>query len=414
MRARGTPKSCQPAPGDQPNGPTTLKKTDRENDIGTTETKDSPSRLRTPSKQETSSRQGKLQRLFGGSKKQSLVMALVSPRNASEHVPETPSVQREAQRRDVGQASALSNHASRTEPRRQPHRMTRTETAGRAAMKRHSMHGNGIAWESRAGYIATPDGKPQRAHYEAVPAPLFSPQPYMETPWANPTPPPMPPRRRSLSATFNPTWSDEQQVPLRDEILRETLGVQDPSAYGADRGSPVQTRRTYAKPTLKPSPDPGSRNRTTQSRTLKCTASAPNLMSPPPASPRPPLPSPTVSLNNAQRPTSARAHSFRSVHDPMPTQAHFSRNMEVATSLSRQSSRESSHGYWRSRSARSFDAAQAGTQPNLRHSYAVYGRHPPVVYRQPRGLQAHDGEGPSYRILHSYNSPAYKYAPVWC
>ncbi|PHH65212.1 hypothetical protein CDD81_3071 [Ophiocordyceps australis] len=87
----------------------------------------------------------------------------------------------------------------------------------------------------------------------------------------------------------------------------------------------------------------------------------------------------------------------------------------IERSMSAVSRRERMHSYQSHPSQlRGFDASRP---PQIRRSHSGTDSYPPVVYRQPlrEGTTRlyRDQQGQSYRILHSYNSPAYRHVPIW-
>ena len=182
---------------------------------------------------------------------------------------------------------------------------------------------------------------------------------------------------------------------------------------GDKSGSP-RLRRTLTKP------EPKKGAPTSESHALKSRASAPVL---------------TESLNIGSDPTSSQSSLNSSKSPPPISMRNRSANSssrqnasqlsstasEVARSVSQKSSRESLDGHQRQLSQkRTQELSTSSKQPQIRHSYGGSSRQTPIVSRQSNSRDRNTGSRPysddhgqQYRILHSYNSPAYRNAPIW-
>lgn len=176
-----------------------------------------------------------------------------------------------------------------------------------------------------------------------------------------------------------------------------------------------QLQRTLTKPNRK-SPAYSS-----ETHTLKSRSSAPDLTDSPTIPPYRTLSQSRLHGSKSPPSTSMKNLSVESSSQQKSSQSKLT-SSEAAPSISQRSSQESLHGHqWHPPQVRTRDPSlAAGKQPQIRHSYGGPSRQPPVVFRQPhfrdrsKGSRPHsDGQGQQYRILHSYNSPAYKNAPIW-
>ncbi|EQK98431.1 hypothetical protein OCS_05855 [Ophiocordyceps sinensis CO18] len=396
------PRLSPSASKDQLAGPsaseTIIRRTTRA-DFGSTATPRS-----SQGKQETPNQQGKLQSFLGSARRQSRVTAFVSPHDIPEHVPAIPFNLEEKLHGQDGQLPSIpDSKASPTELGQQPQKTAGTEDGVDVVKGKQHGQVNGVPREP-AGYAVPRSGKPRQPSYTAIPVPAYSSPSYTERPMYS-IPHPIPIRRRPLSVSSG----DERCEAGSEKTVSEARGqgkdgsdargLGRASVHEAAVSSPTRTRRTLTKT------NPKTPTRLTRPNALKSRASAPNLGSSP-TSPHPPLPTPSLASSKAAPPMSFRNCSMKTARDLLPSQA-FS---PEATPL-QESSRESFH--WQPQSERGSESAETSAQPQMRHSYSVHGGHPPVVYRQPQERQTRDSESHNFRLLHSYNSPAYKNAPVW-
>ncbi|PHH91342.1 hypothetical protein CDD83_857 [Cordyceps sp. RAO-2017] len=183
-------------------------------------------------------------------------------------------------------------------------------------------------------------------------------------------------------------------------------GMTSTPATGASEAPRARNMRAKSKPSTP--------TRLTRARTLDSRSSAPNLAASFETLPRPPLPQADAQDGISPWPLEMRTRALKTARDMLPSQTS-SVTAEPVSSLSRSNSRERLHSYhWLPSQTKNAEAAVVGAPPPpMRHSYSAHGRHPPVVYRRAHGRQDNDEQGHQYRILHSYNSPAYKHVPIW-
>ncbi|POR33286.1 Uncharacterized protein TPAR_06517 [Tolypocladium paradoxum] len=177
--------------------------------------------------------------------------------------------------------------------------------------------------------------------------------------------------------------------------------------------SSSRVRRTLTRPSRKPSAY------SSKTHALKAPASAPDLKDSLTIPPYPTLSQPNPYSNKSPPPISMRTRGVKTPRQQASSMSS-STALEVVPSLSQKSSRESLHSLqWHPSQITIQDPSLAGKQPQLRYSYEIPIRQPPVVYRQPyfrdrsTGSPRHSDDQGQYRILHSYNSPAYKNVPIW-
>lgn len=116
-------------------------------------------------------------------------------------------------------------------------------------------------------------------------------------------------------------------------------------------------------------------------------------------------------------PVSMHSGTFRSSHPPS---SHHLGHPKSTPSLSQTNSRDGPRRHRKETSQPESQSLIAGSSHHhTRHSYSGTKRPPPQVYREPLlhhrsgSAPRYDDNGQQYRILHSYNSPAYKNSPIW-
>ncbi|UNI24071.1 hypothetical protein JDV02_009849 [Purpureocillium takamizusanense] len=149
---------------------------------------------------------------------------------------------------------------------------------------------------------------------------------------------------------------------------------------------------------------------------LSSRASAPDL----PRTGARPLVTPRDRTQNDKKspPISLRSGTFR---PSLPPPSHNLGHPKSTPSLSQANSQDSLRRHRKdpSQSQPEGQSLAGSSHHQTRHSYSGTRRPPPQVYRdsllrhRSGSAPRYDDNGQQYRILHSYNSPAYKNSPIW-
>ncbi|PHH79916.1 hypothetical protein CDD82_2092 [Ophiocordyceps australis] len=206
---------------------------------------------------------------------------------------------------------------------------------------------------------------------------------------------------RNMSMSFRPVSQAARPPP--------THSVDDFETGSTNRVRRMLTKHTRKERSQAPPDVQIIRARASAPDLVDPLASLPLMMMPP----CPPIPHHLRLNNKAQR--SMDLPSLDSGLSTSRYPSHSRSKSVIERSMSAAGRRERMHSYQSHPSQlRGFDGSRT---PQIRRSHSGTDSYPPVVYRQPlrEGTTRlyRDQQGQSYRVLHSYNSPAYRHVPIW-
>ncbi|KJZ75915.1 hypothetical protein HIM_04739 [Hirsutella minnesotensis 3608] len=349
------------------------------------------------------SKQGKLNRILGGSKRQSRAGTFTMPFEIAEPVPVVPENLKKLHGRGDEPPPASNRRMTRASVA--PPLKSTPNTNSRQKMSESSVHvsapRNGS--ESRASRTRHNSLPSRSIDYASKPLP--SPPHHAEEPALGVasrmtiTRKPVGSRTGETDPKQFPSNVQEHSAPRKPS----QRGQSEAQAHGANPKStskdgkpvartPSRTQQAPVKSILKIPSSP------TGTQSLKPRASAPALVKSPEEPPCvPQLPAKLV------RPLSFRARSAKTARDLLPSQA---------TPIQGQGNQESLRHTGPALTSTPNEIS-VSRQAQLQVDNGIQGGHPPVVYRQGRQRNFRDNSGQEYRVLHSYNSPAYRNVPIW-